>query len=189
MQVPKEKVRKRILNAGLEEFLVAGYKDSSMRNIAKQAGITVGNIYAYFSSKDDLFENIVGPVVEKLNNLVFMEVPDPQSMTVSQFTEAITTVFLANRSQFLILMNGSAGSRYENIRENLTALVRQRLISDLLPQMPQEARDPLLADTLAAAVIEGILNIFHKYGGDKARLELLIDEFLKILFSDISSRL
>ena len=49
----REDVRQRIMDCAVEEFLMYGYSGSSMRNISTQAGMTVGNVYAYFSSKDD----------------------------------------------------------------------------------------------------------------------------------------
>ena len=162
-----------------------------MRKIAKEAGITVGNIYAYFSGKEDLLETILTPVLEELNKLVMMESRGGENLTpsIALFTESITGMFLAHKKQFLILMNGSSHSKFANARTELTVLVRQRLITDLLPKLPSKAKDPLLADTLAVAVIEGILNIFRKYGGEKQRLHLLLEEFLQIIFNDIGKRI
>ena len=70
MQVQKDDVRNKIIAAATEEFLNAGYQQSSMRNIAAQAGITVGNVYAYFGGKDALFESIISPVWQSLNRLI-----------------------------------------------------------------------------------------------------------------------
>ncbi|MDD4078787.1 MAG: TetR/AcrR family transcriptional regulator [Eubacteriales bacterium] len=186
MQVPKPKVRKKILDSAIDEFLVAGYRRASMRNIAQQAGITVGNIYAYFSGKDDLFETIISPVLESVNKLVKMETVG-STPSIDLFAETITAVFLANKKQFLILMHNSA-PKFANVRVQLTALVRERLIIDLLPKLPAQAQDPLLAEALAVAVIEGLLNIFRRYGGDDERLHHLVDEFLKIIFNNIDTR-
>lgn len=186
MQVPKPKVRKKILDSAIDEFLVAGYRRASMRNIAQQAGITVGNIYAYFSGKDDLFETIISPVLESVNKLVKMETVG-STPSIDLFAETITAVFLANKKQFLILMRNSA-PKFANVRVQLTALVRERLIIDLLPKLPAQAQDPLLAEALAVAVIEGLLNIFRRYGGDDERLHHLVDEFLKSIFNNIDTR-
>jgi len=185
MQVPKPEVRKKILDSAIDEFLVAGYRRASMRNIARQAGITVGNIYAYFSGKDDLFETIISPVLESINKLVRLETTETGPIDI--FAEAITEAFLANKKQFLILMHNSA-PKFANARVQLTALVRERLITDLLPKLPPAAQDPLLAEALAVAVIEGLLNIFRRYGGDDERLHHLVDEFLKIIFNNIDTR-
>lgn len=180
MQVPKPQVRERIVNAAIEEFLVVGFRKASMRSIAQQAKITVGNIYAYFSGKDDLFETIITPVLDSINDLIKMEATDTGPIDV--FAEEVTKIFLANKKQFLILMHNSA-PKFINTRVQLTALVKDRLVADMLPQLPLYAQDSLLAEALAVATIEGLLNIFRRYGGDDQRLHHLVDEFLRLIFN------
>lgn len=191
MQVPKEEIKNKIMDAAMEEFLITGYRQSSMRNIADQAGITVGNIYSYFSSKDDLLENILQPTIQQLRNLVYMDVLDQPTSTLSltHITESITEVFLANRTQFLILMSCCSGSKYENTKNDLIELTKQRLQAELFPKLPKHANDILLVDSLAVALIEGIVNIFNKYGGDGERLRYLLSQFLLVIFGDIYKRL
>ncbi len=192
MQVQKDEIRSKILDAALDEFLVAGYSQSSMRNIAAQAGITVGNIYSYFSGKEDLFENVVASVVEQLRNLVLMTVPgdDPvSSSSIAEMTHAINEVFLNNRNQFLVLMYGSTGSRYENLKESLIELAQRRLQDELLRMMPSGSLDPLLSNSVAVAIIEGILNIFRKCGNDGERRERLLSRFLTVIVGDLYRRL
>ena len=140
MQVPKPKVRKKILDSAIDEFLVVGYRRASMRNIAQQAGITVGNIYAYFSGKADLYETIVAPVMESINSLIQIEASEG-TPSLETIADTVTAVFLENKKQFLILMHNSA-PKYTNVRGQLIDLIRERLIIDLLRF---RAQDPLLA--------------------------------------------
>ena len=70
----REDVRQRIMDCAVEEFLMYGYSGSSMRNISTQAGMTVGNVYAYFSSKDDLFDQVVEPARRGIDSLLAMDV-------------------------------------------------------------------------------------------------------------------
>ena len=51
--------RENILQAGKHEFLCKGFRDSSLRNIAKEAGVTTGAFYGYYKSKEALFEALV----------------------------------------------------------------------------------------------------------------------------------
>lgn len=66
MQTLKDNTRDRILKAARGRFAKKGYTETSMRDIARAAGMGVGNIYHYFSSKDELFRAVVSPVVEEL---------------------------------------------------------------------------------------------------------------------------
>ena len=58
-QILKEELRKAIIESAKQEFLNNGYENASMRNIAKKANMTVGNLYRYFESKDDIHKQIV----------------------------------------------------------------------------------------------------------------------------------
>ena len=49
--------------------------------------------------------------------------------------------------------------------------------------------DPLLTEALALGIIEGLINILTKYGGDEARLRQTVNVYLRITFSDIHKRL
>ena len=47
--------REKILEVGIEEFSSKGYENANINIIAKNAGISVGLMYKYFSTKEDLF--------------------------------------------------------------------------------------------------------------------------------------
>ena len=51
----------RIHQAAMEEFLEKGFADASLRQIVKNAGVTTGAFYGYYSSKDALFTALVEP--------------------------------------------------------------------------------------------------------------------------------
>jgi AcrR family transcriptional regulator len=47
--------RQQILDAALACFSRRGYHSTSMEDIAREAGLSIGALYTYFSSKEDLF--------------------------------------------------------------------------------------------------------------------------------------
>src|SRR2546425_6912468 len=49
-----EQTKALILNAALEIFHERGYEETTMRAIAKRAGVSLGNAYYYFGSKEHL---------------------------------------------------------------------------------------------------------------------------------------
>ena len=63
MQILKDDIRERILDAARRQFARKSYAKTSMREIAREAGIGVGNIYNYFPGKDELFREAVSPVL------------------------------------------------------------------------------------------------------------------------------
>lgn len=75
MQILKEAIKNEILKAASREFNEKGFQAASMRKIAAKAGITPGNIYRYFSSKEMLLEAVVTPIMTDLNQAL-MECTD-----------------------------------------------------------------------------------------------------------------
>ena len=50
-----------IQRAAMQEFLDKGFQGASLRQIVKNAGVTTGAFYGYFSSKEALFNALVEP--------------------------------------------------------------------------------------------------------------------------------
>ena len=51
--------RRQIMDGARTVFLSAGFDGASMNDIARAAGVSKGTLYAYFNSKDELFEAII----------------------------------------------------------------------------------------------------------------------------------
>ncbi len=47
--------KEEVLEAGIEEFSKCGYENANINVIAKNAGISIGLMYKYFATKEDLF--------------------------------------------------------------------------------------------------------------------------------------
>ncbi len=50
-----EERQKKILEVGIEEFSSKGYENANINIIAQKSGISIGLMYKYFSTKEDLF--------------------------------------------------------------------------------------------------------------------------------------
>jgi AcrR family transcriptional regulator len=66
MARPRTDIAPRILRAARERFLDKGVDGSSLRAVAKDAGTSIGMIYYYFPTKDDLFFAVVEQTYEKV---------------------------------------------------------------------------------------------------------------------------
>ena len=56
----------RLLAAARREFLKKGFAGASLREIARQAGLTTGPLYWHFRDKEDLFGALVAPAWDAL---------------------------------------------------------------------------------------------------------------------------
>jgi AcrR family transcriptional regulator len=185
LQTLKDEVKNKIIEAAVGEFLVDGYANSSLRQIAAQASITIGNIYSYFSSKEDLFDQIVSPAWVALDSLMNMPMAEgfkPEALV--EIGNIITQVFIENKKQFFILLNGSGGTKYENIRDRIEDFISLRFQRELRGNGGAKLADPLFAKALAAALFAGFVTVFNQYGGDDERLKRLLGELLSALLGN-----
>ncbi len=71
-----EAMRERILEGGRRAFIAGGFRGTSVPSIAAEAGVSVGLIYRYFPSKEELFlELCISGTPEELAELA--EQPRP----------------------------------------------------------------------------------------------------------------
>ena len=51
--------RQKVLEVAIDEFAANGYSATSINDVARKAHISIGSMYSYFASKEDLFLTIV----------------------------------------------------------------------------------------------------------------------------------
>ncbi|MEG1536660.1 MAG: TetR/AcrR family transcriptional regulator [Clostridiales bacterium] len=183
MQVQKNQVRKRIMDAALQEFFELGYKHASIRSIARTAEITPGNIYAYFAGKEQLFDAVVLPTMMRIRTVMEMEFPPGTPYRLERIVDAIVTLFREEKRQVMILLNGSEGSKYVSISNNLRQVAARRIEEDFRIQH-EDKPDPLLCESLAAAVIAGLIYLINHCDEDE-RLSLAVKQFLRQIFNGV----
>jgi AcrR family transcriptional regulator len=66
MPRPRTEIRARIIEKARERFAAAGVDATSLRSIAADADTSIGMIYYYFPTKDDLFLAVVEDVYAEL---------------------------------------------------------------------------------------------------------------------------
>ena len=128
MQVLKEDIKNRILNVAKQEFAKRGFIKTSMRDIAKGAGVGVGNLYNYFSSKDHLFIEVLSPITAAFYTIfdshhgtngtdaLEMITPDYLTSSVLEYVNVIN----GNRILMKILFFKAQGSSLENFKMDFT---------------------------------------------------------------------
>src|SRR6185436_4632896 len=79
MARPRSDIAPRILAAARERCLYDGVDGASLRAIAKEAGTSIGMVYYYFPTKDDLFvaaiEEVYGKLLDDLARALAPDAP------------------------------------------------------------------------------------------------------------------
>ncbi len=136
MQKKKDEVRDLILEVAKKEFLEKGFAKASLREMARKAGISKGNIYIYFKNKDALFSELVNPVWSIIERSMTTE---PEEIYLKSYgrneTKSFEEVigkfkenvpfFYKNFDALKLLFTASAGSSMEDFRERISQLYAQ----------------------------------------------------------------
>ena len=51
--------RRKIMKAAKDVFFRHGYGETNIREISRKAGMSVGGIYLYFKSKEELYKSLI----------------------------------------------------------------------------------------------------------------------------------
>ena len=128
MRVLKDDKYRAILQASRNEFILKGYKDASLRAIAKEAEVSLSNIYNYFRNKDEIFLTIVEPARNNLFHFVSEKHTEKHidfnlisTLAYQEETvEAYIQLLEKYREELRLLLFYSEGSSLSNFRDLFT---------------------------------------------------------------------
>ncbi len=173
MQVLKDEVRQRILKSSIKEFRKNGFAKASMRVISANASMTVGNLYRYYSNKEELFGAVVEPLYEKVKTL-----NEPTSEKAGARLNTLLSGLEELHSQYskewFLLFAGSEGTQYRKVVTDIHILLGNAL-GDILEKEGQSAE---IAAPLASAVLYGLTSMVSSGNSSSA---VLSSHFLQFI--------
>ena len=181
MQVLKEEVRQRILKSAKREFRKNGYERSSMRSIATNAKMTVGNLYRYYRCKEDLYGAIIGKLYDEINKLK-SGLPDNPDTRLTFLLENFKELQKTYSAEWLSLFGGSTGTKYSKITDSIHDILSKTL-KEVFLNNNQQNED--IAGPIAWAVIYGLNTILRT---KSAKSTNLADSFLDFMMIEIVKR-
>ena len=123
-----DKTHELIMRSALKNFREHGFRNASIRNICKDAGVTNGAFYAHFNSKDDLFSALVSDKLQVFNETY----QDLSRMHIKSSADVLKTLELSYGSietliryiysesdVFRLILESSGGTSYENFVSDL----------------------------------------------------------------------
>jgi len=185
-----EETRERILKAALDLFRERGYDDTTMRAVAERAGVSLGNAYYYYASKESLLQGYyaqshadhvaaIRPVLEEHRDLagrlrgVFLAKIDV-SEPYHRFAGLLFRSAADPKSPLNPFSEASADVRRQAIEmfDDVLAGSKQRLPKDLAARLPE-----LLWLHLMGIVLFWI----HDDSAGRARTRRLVDRSTELV--------
>ena len=111
-----------ILDAATKAFLANGFNATTMTEIAMTAAVTKRTLYKYYSSKDDIFNEIVDNLLDQLAQIDFQTITASDrsiEKKISVFSKAIVDVYVSpafvnlSKLAFSEFLNGRSLSSHQ----------------------------------------------------------------------------
>ncbi|MBN2899298.1 MAG: TetR/AcrR family transcriptional regulator [Clostridia bacterium] len=203
MQFLKEELRVKILESATVEFYNNGYGKASMREIAKQSGITVGNIYRYFDGKEALFEAVVKEAYDRFYDIVANGVRDELiKVTNSDSFEMLRQELITSlvhcvsekRIELLILLRGAEGTNYANMKEDFDKVIFDKVMLHFKHSFENVGGNEhvtFIAGVISKSCVEGLVETIIRYDDERKLTESMemIFEYYFLGFDDRFSKL
>jgi len=189
--------RTQILNAAMACFARQGYHATSMDDVVRESGLSVGAIYSYFPSKEDLFlalsDDRANQALAYMNDLFRRPGPmaEKTSEAVDYFFDLLSDELLSLARMNVEFMNVAAKSeRIKERQERRCESVRQFLRWMLTEAQRQgEIRDDVDIESAAELMMslnEGLL-VMSAAGLRAVSLERLKPAYLALLNAGLST--
>jgi AcrR family transcriptional regulator len=102
-----EEKRVRIEDAAKDLFISRGFHATSMRDIANSTGTSLGNLYNYYRTKEDILESIITKyqkVIDARLRSIFDEIEDPfEPESLVRFGQLIKQMVNAHSDYWLLM--------------------------------------------------------------------------------------
>lgn len=147
--MPKDKKisRDKIIRAAIDEFTEYGYDKASMRRIGERCGLTAAALYRHFDSKAAMFRSLVKPAIDDFNEWMdghavqaaeevrrSLDTSAYESVNLLRdrvYVAMMTELIYPRMDEYVLLVNKSSGSEYENFMSDLVDAHKERMVQYL----------------------------------------------------------
>lgn len=162
-----EGTKERIEACATREFLDKGFNGASLRHIVREAGVTTGAFYKYYSSKEALFEGLVGPSVEHVYHLFdenyhafvqqdLSEQTARMNANADRLMEELVGYAYDHRDVMMLVLTASEGTPYADFTHEL-ARREERSTLEFAALMRAQGMDvPALDEEFVHMVASGL---------------------------------
>ncbi len=171
MQVQKDNIRMEILKAARKEFCEKGFVSANIRAIAKESSVSVGNLYNYFSGKDELFCELVKPtttlirkILSSLEEVDFMNDFEVWSLDYHyRMVDEVVDFIKLHRDNLNLLLFKSHKSSLASFKEEVIETRTQMSIDTLAKIRPLNSLRVDISDFFLHALSAFSINLIEEF--------------------------
>lgn len=182
-QFLKEEVKDKIQNSAVEVFTNKGFKKSSIKEIATNAGVSVGNVYRYYSNKETLYESVIEGVyegVETILNSIEASEKYHKIHSVESFNEDIykpMLMFIAlyrnEKKVFNMLLKGEKDAYYEQTMVRFIDMLKDYFIRFWGHEKGNGDMTYIEASAFTNAIVFSVIDLLNNAKDDEVEKTLM----------------
>lgn len=192
MQRLKTEVRQKIIEVGKIRFQKNGYENTSMKEIAMDSGISIGNIYRYFLTKKHILNEILGEIEAEIKTF-FEQLPSNyEAINMHNLFEMVSdlTVKIAeeNNDTLKVLFNSQNESQFIDFKEKILNLFTDKMITIAKSINGEKEISKVLCEAIARAEFEGFTSIVKNDIDDIAKLKENLEIYETLMIENLGER-
>ena len=191
MQILKDEVKKRIIEASKNRFKTDGFQKASMRDIAKDAGISTGNIYRYFLTKTHLLDEILNDLqndLEESLTYISEEYSNMKDKAVfKDFIDKIVALYEKHKIELEVMVGAKNEKQFVIFKENILNMFTNKII-DIAKSKEVELEDNTVIASVSRALFEGAMYIIEISNGNIEKLKKQLTFYMEIMVEDLDKR-
>ena len=192
LQKLKDDIKQKIIEVGKKRFKKEGYENTSMKDIALDAGISTGNIYRYFLTKKHLLNEILKEVEENVSNFVSDIPSDYQDIDSNLIFEELIELTLKlakeNKDTLKVMLNSETERQFTDFKEQILDMFTNKLASIVKSITGKEKVDITLCNAISRAQFEGFTYIVRNNVDNIEDLKRNLEIYKKLMLSGLSEK-
>lgn len=188
MQILKEKIRENIIDAAREAFTKEGYEKATLKDIADKADISVGNIYRYFKSKEEILAEIIGNFKESVLSYSIKSKNTFVNATKKEyklFIELFSKIIVDNYNDFRLTTQNKTNPYILGFRDFILDLS----VNSVMESIYETRVDKVVSRAWTIACFEGLSSIIEESTKPDKKTVERIEVYLELVLQDVKKRI
>jgi len=194
IKIKKEKTvlknLEKIFDATLKIGIEKGFQAMSMRDLSSVSGLSMGALYSYFSSKEEILRAFLSEGRKIICQILGESIEKEEDPVVKLETAVEVHLFLTEKMHkwfYFSYMEAKNLSPEEKENAVQSELYTEKLIENILIAGFQKGEFVETDHSLAASVIKAMLQDWYLKRGKYARKNIAVDQYAEFIMSFIKS--
>lgn len=191
MQKLKEDIKQKIIEVGKLRFKKEGYENTSMKDIASDAGISTGNIYRYFLTKKHLLNEILNELEIEIEDF-FGKIPsnyeDIKPQEIFDLLIDMTVNIAKTKGDTLkVMFKCENENQFVEFKSKVLDMFISKMF-EIVKSIKKGDIDATLCEAMARAQFEGFVFIVKSNIDDIEKLKKNLGIYEKLMIENLGER-